>query len=410
MIIEKPHTLDISKVKKDFRVFQHPENEGLVYLDSASTAQRPHVVLQATDRFNEEYNSNIHRSAYRLAEKATAGYECARLRVAQFIGADQSEIVFSRGATESLNMVAYGWAHKFLKSGDEILTTTLEHHSNLIPWQVAAQRTGAALKLAGMTPDGGLDMESLQHQLTEKTRLIAVTQGSNVTAAQIDLKPIVKAAHQVGALVAVDGCQYIPHSFVNVRDLDVDFYAFSGHKMMGPMGIGILYAKQHLLEEMDPVYFGGSMIHSVDYRQSTWADPPWKFEAGTQNIPAVIGLNAAIDYIESIGRDRIEEYLSQLTFRAYQELSGMRGVQVYGPRQARLPILSFNIEGVHPHDVATYFDSKKIAIRSGQHCASLVMKHYNVSAMARASFYIYNNDKDLIRFLETVEQTRDFFQ
>ncbi|MDZ7725545.1 MAG: cysteine desulfurase [candidate division KSB1 bacterium] len=410
MIIETPPTVDLKKVKKDFRVFDHPENEGLVYLDSASTAQRPHMVLEATDRFNEEYNSNIHRSAYRLAEKATAGYECARLRAAQFIGADQSEIVFTRGATESLNMVAYGWAHKFLKPGDGILTTTLEHHSNLVPWQVAAQRTGATLKLAGMTPQGELDMQSFYQQLTPKTRLVAVTQGSNVTAALVDLEPIIEAAHSVGALVVVDGCQYVPHAAVNVRELDVDFYAFSGHKMMGPMGIGILYAKQHLLEEMDPVYFGGSMIHSVDYTQSTWADPPWKFEAGTQNIPAVIGLNAAIDYIESLGRREIEKYIAGLVRQAFDKLVHMKGIEVYGPRDNRLPILSFNIDGVHSHDAATFFDSKKMAIRSGQHCASLIMKHFGVSAMARASFYIYNTADDVERFLQTVEETRNFFQ
>lgn len=291
--------LDVVDVRAHFPIFSYPENEGLVYLDSAATTQRPTKVLDAIRHFNEEYNSNIHRSAYKLAEKATAGYECARLIIAQFIGARFShEIIFTRGTTEAVNFVSTGWAQKFLRPGDEILLSEMEHHSNLVPWQIAAQKTGAKLKFIPFDEDGELELDMLDDLLTSNTRLVAITQASNVLGTRVDVKRIINAAHEIKALVLVDGAQYVPHSPVNVQDLDADFYVFSGHKMLGPMGIGILYGKEVLLQEMDPALYGGSMIDDVHHYESTWAELPWKFEAGTQNIPAVIGLGAAIELLE----------------------------------------------------------------------------------------------------------------
>ena len=266
------HDVDVAEIRANFPIFHHPENRDLIYFDSAATTQRPIQVLDAVRRFNEEYNSNIHRSAYKLAEKATAGYECARLQIAQFVGAKHAhEIIFTTGATQSLNYVAYGWARKFLQSGDEILVTELEHHSNLVPWQTAAQKTGAKLKFLPIDGDGRLMVEKLDDLLTERTRLAAITHASNVLGSRIDVRQLIDAAHQVGALVVVDGVQHVPHARVNVEQLDVDFYAFSGHKMLGPMGIGILYAKEALLHDMDPIMFGGSMIDEVHHQYSTWA-------------------------------------------------------------------------------------------------------------------------------------------
>lgn len=402
--------LNVNEIRRHFPIFSYPENEGLVYLDSAATTQRPTKVLDAIRHFNEEYNSNIHRSAYKLAEKATAGYECARLAIAQFIGAQHShEIIFTRGATEAVNFVAYGWAYKFLKPGDEILLSEMEHHSNLIPWQVAAQRTGAKLKFIPFNEHGELELDKLDDLLSRKTKLVAITQASNVLGTKVDVKRIISAAHDVGAVVLVDGAQHVPHSSVDVQSLDADFYVFSGHKMLGPMGIGILYGKENLLNDMDPVLYGGSMIDDVNYYESTWAELPWKFEAGTQNIPAVIGLGAAIELLEEWGLDNIEAHDKFLTKYALTQLEQLDFVTVYGPRTNRNPVISFGIDGIHSHDVATFFDSKNVAIRSGHHCAKLIMKKLNVPATARASFYLYNTKKDIDVFIDAVNKARGYF-
>ncbi len=404
------YTFDVEKYRKQFPVFQAPENKDLVYLDNAATSQKPKSVLDAIATFHKEYNSNIHRSAYKLAEKATAGYECARLKIAQFIGAESSnEIVFTRGATESINFVAYGWAHKYLKSGDEIVVSELEHHSNLIPWQIAAQKKGATLKFIPITDDGYLDISALDSVITKKTKFVAITQASNVLGTRVDVKQIIEAAHHVGALALVDGCQHIPHSRADVTELDADFYAFSGHKMLGPMGIGILYAKTEHLDAMDPILYGGSMINDVDYYESTWAEPPWKFEAGTQNIPAVIGLGAAIDFIEEIGYEAIECHTDALTDYTLQELRNIKGVSIYGPLKDRIPVISFGLKSLHPHDLATFFDSKNVAIRSGHHCAKPLMNRLNVPATARASIYLYNTKNDIDRFIDVVHQAKGYF-
>jgi len=402
--------LDVAEIRSHFPIFHYPENKNLVYLDSAATTQRPVEVLDAVRKFNEEYNSNIHRSAYKMAEKATAGYECARLQIAQFIGAEHGhEIIFTRGATEATNFVAYGWAYKFLQPGDEILVTEMEHHSNLVPWQMAAKRTGAKLKFLPFNETGELNYEQLDDLLTTKTKFVAVTHASNVLGTRVDVKRIIDAAHEIGALALVDGAQHVPHSPVNVRELNADFYIFSGHKMLGPMGIGILYGKEKLLDAMDPVLFGGSMIDDVQYNESTWADLPWKFEAGTQNIPAVIGLGAAIDLLEKIGLENIERHNDSITKYILEHLQELDFITVYGPKKKRNAVISFTINGIHAHDVATFFDSKGLAIRSGHHCAKLVMKRLNVNSTARASFYLYNTVEEADRFVEAVKQARGYF-
>ncbi len=403
-------TLDVEEIRREFPIFSQPENRDLVYLDNAATTQRPRQVLDAVRRFNEEYNSNIHRSAYKLAEKATAGYECARLQIAQFIGAEYAhQIIFTAGATQSLNFVAYGWARKFLRPGDRILTTELEHHSNLVPWQMAAQLTGAELDFIPIDETGRLEIERLDEVLTPRTRLVAITHASNVLGCRIDVRRIIDAAHAVGAVTVVDGVQEVPHARVDVKELDADFYAFSGHKMLGPMGIGILYGKEALLEEMDPVMFGGSMIDEVHHRRSTWAELPWKFEAGTQNIPAVIGLGAAIEFLEKIGMERIEAHDRALTEYALEKLRPIEGLKLFTPSDNQNPVISFVLKGVHAHDVATFLDSRNIAVRSGHHCAQLIMRRMNVPATARASFYLYNTFEEIDRFAEAVKQAIGYF-
>ncbi len=403
-------TLNVAEIRKHFPIFHYPENEGLVYLDSAATTQRPIQVLDAIRKFHEQYNSNIHRSAYKLAEKATAGYECARLQIAQFIGAQHAhEIIFTRGATEAINFVATGYGNKFLKAGDEILLSEMEHHSNLVPWQMVAKRTGATLKFIPFDDQGHLELDRLDELLSGKTKLVAITQASNVLGTQVHVQRIIRAAHDVGAVVVVDGAQHVPHSPVDVQEIDADFYAFSGHKMLGPMGIGILYGKEALLNAMDPVLFGGSMIDDVSKYESTWAELPWKFEAGTQNIPAVIGLGAAIDFLHEIGLDNIAEHDHYLTSYALAQLQQLDFVEVYGPLTHRNPVISFSIQGIHPHDVATFFDSKNVAIRSGHHCAKPIMHRLNVPALARASFYLYNTKEDIDRFITAINQARGYF-
>jgi cysteine desulfurase/selenocysteine lyase len=402
--------LNVAEIRSHFPIFSHPENKDLIYLDSAATSQRPTKVLDAIRHFNEEYNSNIHRSAYKLAEKATAGYECSRLLIAQFIGAAHShEIIFTRGATEAVNFVARGWGEKFLKPGDEILLSEMEHHSNLVPWQVAAHKSGAKLKFIPFNDNGELEMEKLDDLLTSRTRLVAITHASNVLGTRVNVKHIINAAHETNAVVLVDGAQHVPHSPVNVQNLDADFYVFSGHKMLGPMGIGILYGKEALLDAMDPVLYGGSMIDDVQPYESTWAELPWKFEAGTQNIPAVIGLGAAIQLLEEWDLQRIEKHDKMLTDYVLHQLEQLDFVTVYGPRENRNPVISFNINGIHSHDIATFFDSRNIAIRSGHHCAKLIMKKFNIPSTARASFYLYNTKEHVDSFIDAIHKARGYF-
>lgn len=402
--------LDIAAIKQDFPIFRQEENLDLVYLDSAATTQKPEAVLQASNRFYETINANAHRGAYKISEQATEAYENSRKKVAQFIGApDPQQVIFVRSTTEALNFVAIGWGNKFVGSGDEIIVTEMEHHSNLIPWQMLAQRTGATLRILHFDDCGQLNLEELDRLLSEKTKLVAIVHVSNALGTVNPVKEIVGKAHAVGAKVVVDGAQSTPHMPIKVTDFNADFYAFSGHKMLAPMGIGVLYGKAELLNEMDPVYFGGEMISDVDYYQSTWNDIPWKFEAGTQNVAGAVGLAAAIDYINSIGIERIHLHDQRLTAYALNELQKIEGIRIFGPLGERGATVSFEIDNVHAHDLATFLDQKRIAIRSGHHCAKLVMKKFKVAATARASFYLYNSEEDIDRLIDAIRDAKDYF-
>lgn len=403
--------LDTRQIRSDFPLFAQPENRDLVYLDSAATAQRPRQVLSAMEQFYERDNANPHRGAYRLAERATAAYEAARSRVAGFIGAGRSEeIIFTRNATEAINMVARAWADRHVNAGDEIMVTELEHHSNLVPWQMAAQRRGARLRFLEFDASGRLDPGRMDTLLNERTRLLAITQTSNALGTIVPLKDFIDKAHAAGALVLVDGAQSVPHMTVDVQALDADFLAFSGHKMLGPLGIGVLYGKMAHLQAMDPFLFGGDMISSVDYLHSDWNEVPWKFEAGTQNVAGAVGLAAAIDYLERLGMAAIAAHTHHLTRLALERLGEIAGITLYGPRTERGPALSFNLASIHPHDLATFLDQKQIAIRSGHHCAQVVMRKLRVPATARASFYLYNDEQDVERLAGGLLQAKDYFK
>lgn len=403
--------IEVSKIRGDFPLFEQPENRGLVYLDSAATSQRPRQVLEAMDQFYRHDNANPHRGAYRLAERATEAYEAARSRVAAFIGAGRSEeIVFTRNATEAVNLVAYGWAERFVGEGDEIIVTELEHHSNLVPWQMVAQRRKAKLRYLEFDAAGNLDIGQLEGMLSGRSRLLAITQVSNALGTINPLRAFIDKAHAAGALVLVDGAQSVPHMAVDVQALNADFLVFSGHKMLGPLGIGVLYARMEYLEAMEPFLFGGDMISSVGYLSSEWNDVPWKFEAGTQNVAGAVGLAAAIDYLEGIGMAAVAEHDRKLTRLALEKLAGIEQLALYGPPPERGPVVSFNLSTIHPHDLATFLDQKGIAIRSGHHCAQVVMRKLALAATARASFYLYNDEEDVERLVTGLLQAKDYFK
>ena len=402
---------DIKKIRADFPLYDRPENEGLIYLDNAATTHRPRQVLEAMELFYRRDNANPHRGAYRLAEQATAAYEAARSRVAAFIGAGRSEeIIFTRNATEAVNLAAYGWAELFVGEGDEIIVTELEHHSNLVPWQMVAQRRGAKLRFLEFDQSGDLDPAQLEGLLGARTRLLAITQLSNALGSVIPLRPFIDRAHAAGAVVLVDGAQSVPHMKVDVQELDADFLVFSGHKMLGPLGIGVLYGRMAHLEAMAPFLFGGDMISRVGYFNSDWNDVPWKFEAGTQNVAGAVGLAAAIDYLEQIGMAAIAEHDQTLTRLALARLTEIDQLQLYGPGERRGPVISFNLAGLHAHDLATFLDQHKIAIRSGHHCAQVAMQKLAVPATARASFYLYNDEEDVERLVRGIIQAKEYFK
>ena len=385
---------DAKKIKEDFPIFRN--NPDLVFLDNASTTQKPQSVIDTLSHYYENYNSNIHRGIYQIAEKATAAYEKSRDKVTKFIGAgDRRSIVFTKGTTESINLVANSWGGQNLKPGDEVLITEMEHHSNIIPWQLICERTGADLKYIPINEDGTLDLSNPDKYFTNKTKIICVIHQSNVFGTVNPITEIVKYAHEVGALVLVDGAQSTPHHRVNVTELNCDFFAFSGHKMMGPTGVGALYTKPEILEAMNPFLGGGEMIRKVTLEGSTWNDIPWKFEAGTPNIAQVIGLGSAIDYINEIGLDRIADYENELMKYAQEKLQSISGINIYGTAKDQGAVISFNLEKIHPHDVAHLLDASGIAIRAGHHCAQPIMKKLNVTATNRASFYIYNTIEEI---------------
>ena len=398
---------DVKNIRKDFPIFaEQPDN--FVYLDSSATTLKPQSVIDAVAGYYSKYSANVHRSIYSIGEEATAEYEGSRTKVANFINSDSKSIIFTRGTTESINLVAYTWARKNIKVGDEILLTEMEHHSNLIPWQLCAQETGAILKHIPFNEDGTLDLSELEKWFTHKTKLVAFIHQSNVFGTVNPIKDIIKIAHDVGAIVLVDAAQSVPHQTVDVQDMDCDFLAFSGHKMLGPTGVGVLYGKPELLEAMPPFLGGGEMIRTVSLNDSTWNDIPWKFEAGTPNIAQAIGLGAAIDYINKIGLENIHEYEQELLNYALEKMQEIPGINIYGAAQKRGAVISFNVENIHPHDLAQFLDNDGIAIRAGHHCTQPIMKKLGVPATGRASFYVYNSKEDVVRLCESIEKTIKF--
>ena len=400
-------SLNVEKIRRDFPIFKN--NPDLIFLDNASTTQKPQQVIDTLTHYYENYNSNIHRGIYTIAEKATAAYEETRDKVAAFIGTeDRQSIVFTRGTTESINLVASSWGQN-LKPGDEVLITEMEHHSNIIPWQLICEKTGASLKYIPISEDGMLDLSNPQKYFREKTKIVCVIHQSNVFGTINPIAEIVKMAHDVGALVLVDGAQSVPHHSVDVSKLGCDFFAFSGHKMMGPTGVGVLYAKPELLEEMNPFMGGGEMISEVSMEKSTWNDIPWIFEAGTPNIAQVIGLGAAIDYLNEIGMQSIADYEKELLSYAKEKLQNIPGLCIYGEAKEKGAVISFNIGKIHPHDVAHILDTSGIAIRAGHHCAQPIMKRLKVPATNRASFYIYNTSSEIDSLIDGLTKTVDLF-
>jgi cysteine desulfurase/selenocysteine lyase len=384
----------------------------LVYLDNAATSQKPQSVLDALAAYYEDDNANVHRGIHELSRRATTAFEGARVKLAKFIGApDSAELVWTRGTTEAINLVASSWGMDTLGDGDEILLSSLEHHSNIVPWQLVASRTGARLRYIEMDEQGRLILDYLPELLTDRTRMVAVSHISNALGTVNPIREIAEQAKQVGALVLVDGAQAVPHRRVDVQELGCDFYAFSGHKMCGPTGSGGLWARRSLLESMPPYQGGGEMIRMVERDMSTWAEIPHKFEAGTPNIAGAIALGAAADFLDEVGFDAIAEHERELLSYALERLDDMGGITVYGPTDLdeRSGVISFTMGDAHPHDISTILDSRGIAIRAGHHCAQLVMQHFGISATARASFYLYNSTDDVDRLIEGLASVKEIF-
>ncbi|EGQ3702952.1 cysteine desulfurase [Staphylococcus pseudintermedius] len=404
--------LNVEAIIKDFPILEQQVNgKRLAYLDSTATSQKPKQVIDALSDYYERYNSNVHRGVHTLGSLATDGYEGARETVRRFIHAKYfEEIIFTRGTTAAINMIAHSYGDANVGEGDEIVVTQMEHHANLVPWQQLAKRQGATLKFIPMAEDGTITLEAVRETVSERTKIVAIAHVSNVLGTINDIKAIAEIAHEHGAIISVDGAQSVPHMKVDVQDLNVDFYSFSGHKMLGPTGIGVLYGKREHLNQMEPTEFGGDMIDFVDLYDSTWTDLTTKFEAGTPLIAQAIGLQAAIEYIESIGFDAIHEHEQALTTYAYEQMSQIEGIDIYGPsKDKRAGIITFNLKDVHPHDVATALDTEGVAVRAGHHCAQPLMKWLNVSSTARASFYIYNTKEDIDQLVEGLKQTKEFF-
>lgn len=405
--------IDAAAIRKDFPVLDRKINgRRLVYLDSAASSQKPRAVIEAMGRFFERHNANVHRGIYVLSEEATELYEEARRKTARFINAPEPEtVIFTKNATEAINLVAYSWARHNLQPGDEIVTSPIEHHSNLVPWQLAARATGAKLRWFDVTDDGRLDLTNLDELINEKTRLVAVTQASNVLGTIVPVETIAAAARRHGAVVLVDGAQSTPHMAVDVQQLGCDFFAFSGHKMLGPTGIGVLYGRRELLEAMPPFLAGGDMISTVSLEGSEWNELPYKFEAGTPPIAEVVGLGAAVDYLTDLGMDAVTAHEQKLLNYAVPRLEEIPGLTVYGPRDVhqRAGLITFNIDDVHPHDLATVLNDEAVAIRAGHHCAQPIMDWLGVPATARASFYVYNTEEDVDRLVAALRVAKEFF-
>ncbi|MCK8452948.1 cysteine desulfurase [Bacillus safensis] len=402
--------MNIKDVREQFPILHQQVNgHDLVYLDSAATSQKPRVVIDAMNEYYRSYNSNVHRGVHTLGTKATDAYEGAREKVRAFIRASSvQEIIFTRGTTTALNTVAISYARANLKEGDEIVITHMEHHANIIPWQQAAKATGATLKYIPLQEDGTLSLEDVKQTITHQTKIVAVTHVSNVLGTINPIKEIAKIAHDHGAIIVVDGAQSTPHMQIDVQDLDCDFFAFSGHKMCGPTGIGVLYGKKDLLNNMEPAEFGGEMIDFVDLYDSTWKELPWKFEAGTPIIAGAVGLGKAIDFLNDIGMEEVSRYEHQLATYAHERFKELDGATVYGP-QHRAGLVTFNLDAVHPHDASTVLDTEGVAIRAGHHCAQPLMKWLGVSATARASFYLYNTEEEIDLLIAALRKTKEYF-
>ncbi|MBY4961596.1 cysteine desulfurase [Streptococcus suis] len=403
--------MDLERIRKDFSILDQVVNdEPLVYLDNAATTQKPQQVLDVLADYYQKDNANVHRGVHTLSERATARYEAARQKVADFIQAKSSkEILFTRGTTTSLNWVAQ-FAKEILQPDQEVIISVQEHHSNIIPWQKACQQTGAKLRYVTLK-DGELDMDHLRSLLSSKTKFVSLAHVSNVLGGAAPIGEIAELVHQVGAYLVVDGAQSVPHMAVNVQELDVDFYAFSGHKMLGPTGIGVLYGKEELLNLMSPVEFGGEMIDFVYEQSATWKELPWKFEAGTPNIAGAIGLGAAIDYLTEIGMDAIQAHEAELVDYVFPKLQAIPGLTIYGSQDLskRTGVIAFNLDDLHPHDVATALDYEGVAVRAGHHCAQPLLRYLQVPATVRASFYIYNTKADCDKLVEAIIKTKEFF-
>ena len=396
--------------KEDFPIFK---NRDIAYLDSGATAQKPQIVIDAINNFYDKFNANPHRGAYTLSVEATAVYEDTRAKIAKFINAKHpEEIIFSKNASESLNLLAYSYGLDNLKKGDDVVISIMEHHSNLVPWQFVTQKTGSELKYMYINDEFELSKEEIESKITDNTKIVGITHVSNVLGTINTVKEIIKYAHKKGAVVIVDASQSIPHMKIDVQDLDADFLVFSGHKMFAPLGIGVLYGKRELLNKMNPFLMGGDMIEYVHEQKTTFAPLPNKFEAGTQNVEGVVGLGAAIDYINSIGYDKIQEHDREIVEYAREKLSKLDYLDIYMTPNAEnhSAVISFNIKGVHPHDVASILDSENVCVRSGNHCAQPLMRFLGIDSTCRASFYIYNTKEDVDRLIAGIEKAYKMFE
>ncbi len=412
-MVEKLATINIPRIREDFPVLKRQVNgKPLIYFDNAATSQKPKSVIEATDRYYREYNANIHRGIHKLAEEATLAHEEARENIAKFINARHTEeIVFTRNTTEAINLVANAWGRANVARGDKIVLTIMEHHSNIVPWQLLAQEKGASVEYVKIDEEGMLRQDEVHELIDGKTKIVCVTQASNVLGTINPLKEIGRVAHRFGAMFLVDAAQSVPHMRVDVRDIDCDFYAFSGHKMMGPTGIGVLYGKTELLQNMPPFLGGGEMIREVHTTGASWKDAPYKYEAGTPNIVGAIGLGTAVDYLRKIGMENVHDHEQAITSYAMNRMSEVKDLVMYGPRDVtrRVGVVSFNLGDIHAHDLASILDEEGVAIRSGHHCAQPLMEFLNVPATSRASFYVYNTKEEVDVFVNALEKARKLF-
>lgn len=413
------NSLDVAAIKADFPIFQkRMRNDArLVYLDSGATSHKPTKVLDAERYFYTHHNAAAHRGSHLLAEEASTAYEGARATVAAFIGADSDEVIFTKSATESINLIAYSFSNTHvapfaLRAGDEILVSEMEHHANLIPWQQLAKRTGAVIRWFSVTQDGRLDLSNIDQLINERTRIVAITHQSNVLGTIPPVALVTSKAHAVGAIVVLDACQSAPHFPMNVVELDVDFVAFSGHKMLGPTGIGVLWGRSALLAKMEPFLFGGSMIETVTMESATWAPAPRKFEAGVPNMAQAVGLAAAIDYLTTIGMAKIHQHETELTQYTLDTLQTIKGLNIFGPLDTidRGGVISFALEGIHPHDAGQVLDQYGVAVRTGHHCAWPLMRKYGVAGTTRASLYLYNDRSDIDALAQAITATQNYFK